>query len=324
MVNQELLFKPAYKNLNHMKVVFCKTSSCRDIMLNIKKKTQGKFKVIYTKHTTHIFTKYNSKKNWNQYLNVSGGSPFKNTGSILNTWLKNPSFNYLNIVCSKNCYKTHIKTEVSGNFKNTISPFIPGMKSLTFKDRKKIIDDTVENLTVHKNFLSQEKLDMLLTKTGIHLCPSLTEGYGHYINESRSQGALIVSIDGSPMNELIKDGISGFLIKPSSSFIFNKLTGVKGYKFNREDLEVVVKKIDNLSDIQKEKIGQRAKQQFYQDTLFFKNKLKNFSIEYSLENEDTTKIEKSDIVKIQKNFRMIFFRLYHPIIFNFFTHDFGI
>ena len=52
-------------------------------------------------------------------------------------------------------------------------------------------------------------------RSSIHLCPSSAEGFGHYINEARSMGAVIISTAEAPMNELVTPDF-GFLV-PSCS-----------------------------------------------------------------------------------------------------------
>lgn len=49
-----------------------------------------------------------------------------------------------------------------------------------------------------------------------HLCPSEMEGFGHYLNEGRSAGAIVLATDGAPMNELVSDD-EGVLIAPASA-----------------------------------------------------------------------------------------------------------
>ena len=43
----------------------------------------------------------------------------------------------------------------------------------------------------------------------VHICPSAREGFGHYINEARSVGAVVLTIDAAPMSEFVVDGESG-------------------------------------------------------------------------------------------------------------------
>lgn len=59
------------------------------------------------------------------------------------------------------------------------------------------------NVTVHRDYLDEAELRRLQNSYRFHLCPSQTEGYGHSIAESLSTGAVTLTLDAEPMNELV-------------------------------------------------------------------------------------------------------------------------
>jgi hypothetical protein len=69
------------------------------------------------------------------------------------------------------------------------------------------------NIRLMYSRLSRDQYLSEFAQAGVHLCPSSVEGFGHSINEARSIGALIVTTDAPPMNELI-DASCGVLITP--------------------------------------------------------------------------------------------------------------
>ncbi len=108
-------------------------------------------------------------KSYECFLHVSGKSRQKGSGPIIETWAKNPSFPDLIIV----------KTS-------------------------KLLFQELPNL-VWYHWMETEALRHLQNSFGIHLCLSETEGFGHYLMEAMSMGAVVITTDAPPMNEFIKD-----------------------------------------------------------------------------------------------------------------------
>ena len=77
---------------------------------------------------------------------------------------------------------------------------LPGL-SLTMISAKPIVSPP-ENVTVLGRQDAAE-LKRLMNEHAVHVCPSSYEGFGHYINEARSVGAVIVSTAAAPMDELV-------------------------------------------------------------------------------------------------------------------------
>jgi glycosyltransferase involved in cell wall biosynthesis len=100
-----------------------------------------------------------------RFLHLAGNSQLKNTEAILKAWKKLP---YRLTVVSPYYYRQASK--------------LPHVKAY-----ERVSDD---------------KLRQLMNSRQFHLCPSKYEGFGHYIHEAMGVGAVVVTSDGPPMNEL--------------------------------------------------------------------------------------------------------------------------
>lgn len=122
-------------------------------------------------------------KRFDQFLHVAGRSRFKGTSTLERVWRKHPEWPRLTVVQSgKDCYGNPIP-----------------------------IPESASNIRVLSEWLPEETLCELQNESGIHLCPSVMEGFGHYIVEGLSCGSVVVTTDAPPMNELV-DEACGLLL----------------------------------------------------------------------------------------------------------------
>lgn len=119
-----------------------------------------------------------------------------------------------------------------------------------------------DNLRMFLGFFpTHEQYFEELATSGIHLCTSATEGFGHYINESRAMGAVIVALDAPPMNELVRPDF-GILVPAVASSPLNM-----GQRFDTttELLEEAVDRVESLTLGQRAEMGAAAREAFVKD-----------------------------------------------------------
>jgi hypothetical protein len=112
-----------------------------------------------------------------EFLHIAGGSHFKGTAQLVDVWEKHPEWPKLTVV-------TH---RVLASYTSPAS-----------------------NVHIVSKFMDELTLTQLQNETLFHIYPSQAEGFGHCINEAMSCGAIVLSNNAVPMNELLTT-TEGFL-----------------------------------------------------------------------------------------------------------------
>ena len=114
------------------------------------------------------------------------------------------------------------------------------------------------NIEIVTGYLHHSRLKILMNRAGIHVCPSETEGFGHYINEALSTRSVVITTDAPPMNELVHEE-SGILAS------CNKRTPAgygERFHVDPESLEQSISQALAMDTHEKACMGNRARSTF--------------------------------------------------------------
>jgi glycosyltransferase involved in cell wall biosynthesis len=218
----------ALKDLRKFDLVVCKTEESLRIFQPLSRE------VYYLGFTSfdHYYPSLSLNKNFSKYLHVAGKSKMKGTEAVIRAWQKNSRFPKLVLL------KHH-----------THAPFmIP------------------KNIKLINKRISDQGLLTLQNECGIHLCPSKTEGFGHYLMEAMSTGAVVITTHGPPMNEFIKD--ERCLVKYKT---VNQKRYATLYLIDDQSLTNTVKNLQKLSIEELQSIGQRNREEYLRRAVEFKH-----------------------------------------------------
>lgn len=159
------------------------------------------------------------------FLHLAGGSRLKGTERLLAVWRRHPEWPTLHVLQSPSVAATD-QPPAAANLDHQVA-FLPDMES------------------IHR----------LQNAHRFHLCLSEAEGWGHYIVEAMSCGAVVLATDGAPMNELVDDS-RGMRVAAHENGMLNAATV---WTFDEEALEACVERIVRMSDAEVEALGQAAR-----------------------------------------------------------------
>jgi glycosyltransferase involved in cell wall biosynthesis len=263
-VNHDLFtaFKPDlnqfYSNMNFF---LTKTKSGTKYMENIIKKYNYAGRIVYVGFDTPINVENilsgNSNFNYN-VLHNGGKSGMKNTDIVMDMIDK---------------YKKELTTKFPGKIIVTCREGC--LKRKYMEKYAKYVPSSPQIKLIFDRFLPDTEMNVIIKNTFIHLCPSYIEGFGHYINEARKYGKLVVTIDAPPMNEFVtKHGYDGFLIKSGSKY--TKENSAIGYVPDVDDMyRVLIEIATKYTKKQLLQIAKRGQLKAKKDTIAFE---KQFSL----------------------------------------------
>jgi len=223
--NQEWFYKHWEVYLDCYDMILCKTHHTYRMFSKFVKEHQLNTEVKYISWSSIDRYYPNIKKDYKKILHLCGRSIYKNTQLTINAW--KPTYPELYIVFNPKFVKLKPKLQ--------------------------------DNIKYLQTRLDEGRLTQLMNVCGIHLCCSSTEGFGHYLNEAKSAGAVVLTTDAAPMNELITTGSNnGFLVSVSKKVALEKTFGYQ-VEFTLEDFQTVFEYVTDCKDNKLKQISKEAR-----------------------------------------------------------------
>ncbi len=117
------------------------------------------------------------------------------------------------------------------------------------------------NIRWYRDYLADEELRRLQNASWFHLCLSEAEGWGHYIVEALSIGAVTVTLDAAPMNELVRPGRG--LLMACAQLGRQNLSDI--FRFDESTLERSIQEALAFDDSRLAALGESARQWYLEN-----------------------------------------------------------
>lgn len=137
--------------------------------------------------------------------------------------------------------------------------------------RKRVeLDAPPANVRLIREHLDDDAYRRLQNEHRFHLCPSQTEGYGHYLVEAMSCGAVVVTLDAEPMNELVTPA-RGVLV-PAQAAGMQDLATL--YGFRDTDMAHAIERCAAMPEAEAAALGTAARAWFEAERAAFPARLR--------------------------------------------------
>ena len=161
------------------------------------------------------------------FLHAAGASPWKGTSAVVEVWRRHPEWPRLLVFRSPAFYGGEQVEELAG----------------------------ASNIELVNRRLDDGEWKRYQNACPVHLCPSEAEGFGHLIGEAMSCGAVVITTDGAPMNELVTPE-RGVLVRANRSEPMR--LGIR-YFVDPADLESQVNRVIAMGPDERRALGENAR-----------------------------------------------------------------
>jgi len=169
-----------------------------------------------------------------KFFHLAGGSRIKGTDRLLAVWRRHPEWPTLTIL--QHPREAH-----------------PGPSAPNIVHRLGYLDAS--------NPANYAELKRLQNSHAFHLCTSETDGWGHYLVEALGIGAVTVTVDAPPMNELVTPE-RGLLVPYADT---GNMALATTYYFDERALEETIEHALSLSEAELRTLGERGREWFIQN-----------------------------------------------------------
>jgi glycosyltransferase involved in cell wall biosynthesis len=170
------------------------------------------------------------------FFHLAGRSSAKGTQTLLAAWMRHPEWPRLTVV-------QDVKTAMATAW--------------------------VSNIDHVVGHLDDARLRRMQNQHQFHLCPSEAEGFGHYLMEGLSVGAIVLATDGAPMNELVTPE-RGVLIRPARTGMLNL---APRYFVDISGIEAAVETSLQMDVARQTSMGEAARRFFLDNDRTFRSRL---------------------------------------------------
>jgi glycosyltransferase involved in cell wall biosynthesis len=177
-------------------------------------------------------------------LHLSGQSAVKGSEAVVEAWSRHPEWPELIVIRRAQRYG------------GEEAPQLPPLPNVRYET----------------DYVPAERLRLLQNECEVHVLPSQAEAYGHIIGEALSCGAVVVTTDAAPMNELVTRD-RGVLVRVARSEPMRRST--RNY-VDVTALETELNRVFAMSAEQRAALGRNARAWYEAQDAAFRHGLQTF------------------------------------------------